>query len=114
MRKTVSKSKFEINTLPGGKFALKFSEPKPTFTEDKEHNSELLEGKVINHTNSARKLVRGEKRFNNIPILLTPTKQKLDFAVGGLVSNFSGSPCDKHSDQDTNLGSPAKRRKWAE
>ena len=115
-------SKFEINTLPGGKFGLKFAKPKPTFvkssarnhTENEKHTSEFQGGDQHLNT-SARKMFRGEnnKTFNNIPILNTPTKRKMDFAVVNEVSICPGSPCAILPGQD-NSESPAKRRKWGQ
>ena len=115
-------SKFEINTLPGGKFGLKLARPKPTFmkssarkyTENEKHTSEFRGGDH-NLNTSARKMFRGEnnKTFNNIPILNTPTKRKMDFAVVNEVSICPGSPCAILPGQD-NSESPAKRRKWGQ
>ena len=92
--------KFEINTLPGGKFGLKLTRPKPTMMKVSKISkiSEISKISKISARNvnesenytsefqggvrrSARKLVRGENsisNFNNIPILNTQIKRKLE------------------------------------
>ena len=112
----IRNSKFEINTLPGGKFGLKLTRPKPTLmkisarniNESGNYTSEFQGGA----RKSARKLVRGENsisNFNNIPILNTPIKRKIDVNE---VSICPGSPCANLPGQQISSESPAKRRKW--
>ena len=108
--------KFEINTLPGGKFGLKLTRPKPTMMKisarnvnESENYTSEFQGGV---RRSARKLVRGENtisNFNNIPILNTPIKRKIDVNE---VSICPGSPCANLPGQQITSESPAKRRKW--
>ena len=102
-------SKFEINTLPGGKFGLKVMKILARNENENENNTSEFQGGV---RKSARKMVRGKNsNFNNIPILNTPTKRKIDVNE---VSICPGSPCAILPGQQISSESPAKRRKWGQ
>ena len=120
--KLLSKPKYEIQTLPGGKFNLKLSnnsannviiiKKKTRF----KHTSDVL-GREIQ---PSRKVVRGEneivKKFNNIPIVSTPTKRKpvfemsaTDASLLNVLDNARVILPGQHTSE-----SPAKRVKWGQ
>ena len=119
IEKVKIKSKFEICTLPGGKFNLKLAkqpfakhELSASFRQKRlEHNSDILVGRQY----SARKVIRGENeglQFNNIPVLNTPTKRKCEFSVINPASIFDGTSASMPGQHISE--SPAKRRRWGQ
>ena len=110
--KVQAKSKFDLEKLPGGKFNLKFTK-KP---QNKENENTSVQGGTLKFSNTpSRKQFRGEN-FNRIPIVSTPTKRSRESksAICDEVSNCPGSLYATNFDQDTDFGSPAKRRKWGQ
>ena len=117
--KLLSKPKYEIQTLPGGKFNLKLSNNSANIIKKKtrfKHTSDVL-GREIQ---PSRKVVRGEneivKKFNNIPIVSTPTKRKPVFEMSAtddsllsILDNARVILPGQHTSE-----SPAKRVKWGQ
>ena len=100
---------FDICTVQGGKFNLKLSK-----SSSKTISSDTEVGICVQRK-SASKQFRGEKCFNRIPIINTPTKRKLesDTNVSKIARYFDSMPATSQG-QHISSESPAKRRKWGQ
>ena len=121
--KLLRKPKFDIHTLPGGKFNLKLSSITANIICKKRSTSDALgrgSQEIIHHP---RTVIRGEnnirRKFNNIPVISTPTKRKQ--ILENSKSDESDAILRSNSNVKANIQtgshtseSPAKRVKWGQ
>ena len=120
--KLLRKPKFDVHTLPGGKFNLKLSSNSANNICKKRNTSDALgrgSQEIIHHS---RTVVHGEnvrRKFNNIPVISTPTKRKQ--ILENIKSDDTDAILRNNSESKTNIQtgshtseSPAKRVKWGQ
>jgi hypothetical protein len=117
--KMLRKPKFDVQTLPGGKFNLKLSSNSANNSK-KRHTSDALGrgSQIIQHS---RTVVHGEsvRKFNNIPVISTPTKRK---QVLEIIKSDATDAKLRNNSESTHIiltgshtsESPAKRVKWGQ
>ena len=119
--KLLTMPKYDIRTLPGGIFNLKLSSNSANIKKRSrsKHTSDIS-GREIQ---PSRTVVRGEnenvkklKKFNNIPMVSTPTKRKpvfemsaTDASLLNILDNARVILPGQHTSE-----SPAKRVKWGQ
>jgi hypothetical protein len=108
---TQPKLTFDLCNIKGGKYNLKRSDSKST---SKSKSKSKCSDVKVGNTNSSSRMFRGEN-FNNIPILNTPTKRKIesDTNVTAMSRYFNDLSAIQTGQHEFN-GSPAKKRKWGQ
>ena len=107
-----SKLTFELCNVTGGKFKLKKCKQNSNLinsTSSRKSNITNITEKKINTT-------FGGESFNGIGVVCTPTKRKFDSRVSNLRTLFDSQSANQSGQSieagGTEVGSPAKRRKW--
>ena len=106
-----SKLTFELCNVTGGKFNLKKCKQNSNSNLNNSTNSSKS-----NNTGKERNNTFSGESFNGIGVVCTPTKRKFDSRVSSLRSLFDSQSANQSGQSieagGTEVGSPAKRRKW--